>query len=148
MNDPEDLRAGAEALTRARAAAATRELRDAFKRIDAESRLFLGDALDTAQECVEAAERIRSLIKSNASAVFTPSPPRAGEFLIGLFCTRGLREAIVGDLAEKFQERAATSTRRARAWYWFQVVRSFGAFGWGWVRRLAELDAIFQRIGF
>jgi hypothetical protein len=72
-----------------------------------------------------------------------------GELLIAFFAGRSKREAVVGDLAEDFQAKLVTrGLRTARAWYWSQVARSFFSFAWRWVRRVTELDAILQRIGF
>ena len=77
-----------------------------------------------------------------------PRVPRLGEVLAGLLCDPALREAILGDLAERFEERVRRrGPKAAKAWYWWQVVRSFGPFAWRWARRLIELDEILQRIG-
>jgi len=75
--------------------------------------------------------------------------PAVGETLIGLFCSGNIREAILGDLAEKFEERASErGASYARAWYWWQVARSFGPFAWRWGRRLVALDDLRQLIGW
>jgi hypothetical protein len=77
-----------------------------------------------------------------------PTAPRICEVLVGLFCSRVHREAILGDLAEKFEARALSNgARRARAWYWWQVARSFGPFAWRWGRRLVALDGLRRLIG-
>ena len=75
--------------------------------------------------------------------------PKLGEKLIGLFCQRDFREPILGDLAERFSERAQRKgAKAARRWYWRQVIRSTGAFIWRWARRLVEFDEVLKRIGF
>lgn len=79
----------------------------------------------------------------------TPVAPRLAETLAGLLCDRSLREPILGDLAELFEERALRrGEKHARAWYWLQVGRSFGPFALRWGRRLAELDDLRQLIGW
>ena len=75
--------------------------------------------------------------------------PRAGEVLIRFFCRGDFREAILGDLAEKFADRVEENGAfSARWWYWRQVARSTAAFTWRWIRRLAEIDEVLERIGF
>lgn len=76
-----------------------------------------------------------------------PTPPTAGEALVGLFCKREMREAVLGDLDEKFAELAERrGARVARAWYWSQAGRSVLFFAVRWGRRLLELEAILRRI--
>lgn len=85
---------------------------------------------------------------ARAAPPASATAPRIGEVLIGLFCGRTLREAVLGDLAEKYVERALTlGPKKARVWYWWQVARSCGAFSWRCVRRLIELDEVLRRIG-
>jgi hypothetical protein len=56
---------------------------------------------------------------------------------------------VLGDPAEQFEARAGRDgPRSARAWYWWQVARSFGAFGWRWAQRLVQLQAVLRLIGF
>lgn len=75
------------------------------------------------------------------------APPRAGEMLIGLFCRRDIREAVLGDLDEKFAELAERrGAKVAEAWYWGQAGRSVLFFAVRWGRRLLELEAILKRI--
>lgn len=77
-----------------------------------------------------------------------PKVPHIGEAIIGLICGSTMREAILGDLAERFEERACREgARSAQAWYWRHVAKSIGAFAWRFARRLIELDEILQRIG-
>lgn len=76
-----------------------------------------------------------------------PAPPRIGEALIALFCKRAMREAVLGDLDEKFAELAGRrGARVAKAWYWGQAGRSVLFFAVRWGRRLLELEAILKRI--
>ena len=76
-----------------------------------------------------------------------PSAPVVGEALVGLFCKRDMREAILGDLDEKFAELAERrGARFAKAWYWSQAGRSVLFFAVRWGRRLLELEAILRRI--
>ncbi|HYD36651.1 MAG TPA: hypothetical protein VEA60_03500 [Allosphingosinicella sp.] len=82
-----------------------------------------------------------------ATPTAPPIPPRAGEALVGLFCRREIREAVLGDLDEKFAELAERrGARIAGAWYWGQAARSALFFGLRWGRRLLELEAILKRI--
>lgn len=77
-----------------------------------------------------------------------PCVPPLGEAIVGLACSADLREAMLGDLAERFEALVASrGGKAARAWYWRQVARSLGALAWRWGRRLMELDALLQRIG-
>jgi hypothetical protein len=83
------------------------------------------------------------------TSLISPRAPAVGETLIGLFCERNMREAILGDLAEKFETRAAEhGEKNARAWYWWHVARSCGPFAWRWARRLVALDDLRQLIGW
>jgi hypothetical protein len=76
-----------------------------------------------------------------------PRPPRLGKALAGLFCRRDLREAVLGDLDEKFAELAERrGVNFAKAWYWSQAGRSALFFAVRWGRRLLELEAILKRI--
>lgn len=76
-----------------------------------------------------------------------PVPPRVGEALVGLFCRREMREAVLGDLDEKFAELVERrGARVAKAWYWSQAARSALFFAVRWGRRLLELEAILKRI--
>jgi hypothetical protein len=53
-------------------------------------------------------------------------PPRFGQYLLYLFVPRKIREPLMGDLEEQFEEVAATFGRRkARFWYYVQVARAF-----------------------
>lgn len=75
------------------------------------------------------------------------APPRFGEALIGLFCKAEMREAVLGDVDEKFAELVERrGSRVARAWYWSQAARSVLFFAIRWGRRLLELEAILRRI--
>ena len=53
-------------------------------------------------------------------------PPKAPEYLLYLFLTRDNRKAMFGDLEEEFRTEILTrfGARRARLWFWWQVVRS------------------------
>ncbi|MET1111792.1 MAG: permease prefix domain 2-containing transporter [Allosphingosinicella sp.] len=76
-----------------------------------------------------------------------PTPPRAGEMLVGLLCKRDIREAVLGDLDEKFAELAERrGAGVAKAWYWSQAARSVLFFAVRWGRRLLALEAILKRI--
>jgi DNA-binding CsgD family transcriptional regulator len=76
-----------------------------------------------------------------------PSPPIVAEALVGVFCKREMREAVLGDLDEKFAELAERrGAGSAKAWYWGQAGRSVLFFAVRWGRRLLELEAILKRI--
>jgi hypothetical protein len=80
-------------------------------------------------------------------AAAPPAPPTAGEALVGLFCKREMREAVLGDLDEKFAELAERrGPRIATAWYWSQAARSALFFAVRWGRRLLELETLLKRI--
>ena len=94
---------------------------------------------------------LRKLMRRTPSAPQAPPappvPPRFGEVLVGLFCKRELREAVLGDLDEKFAELAERrGANVAKAWYWSQAARSALFFAVRWGRRLLELEAILKRI--
>ncbi len=51
------------------------------------------------------------------------NPPRAADRLLALFCAPHLVEAVQGDLHEEFARLVAeVGARRARAWYWAEVL--------------------------
>jgi hypothetical protein len=78
-----------------------------------------------------------------------PAAPRFGELLITLVCGQHRQEAVLGDLAEGFAARARIrGLRNANAWYWWQVAKSVGPFGWRWAQRLVQLQAVLRLIGF
>lgn len=85
-------------------------------------------------------------IKSSHSAF--PEVPRIGQGIVSLLSGE-MREAVLGDLAERFEKRVAQrGEQNARVWFWWQVTRTTAQFSLRWVRRLVELDAVLQRIGF
>lgn len=88
-----------------------------------------------------------SLPENDPALEVLPAPPWAGEALVSLFCKRDLREAVLGDLDEKFAEVAERrGAKVAKAWYWSQAGRSVLFFAVRWGRRLLELEAILKRI--
>ncbi len=67
--------------------------------------------------------------------------------MVSLFCSPKMREAVLGDLDEKFAELAERrGPKFAKAWYWGQAGRSVLFFAVRWGRRLLELEAILKRI--
>jgi putative ABC transport system permease protein len=44
-------------------------------------------------------------------------------FIVTLFAARGVRDAIQGDLAERFTQMARDNVAAARRWYWYQAIR-------------------------
>jgi hypothetical protein len=78
-----------------------------------------------------------------------PSEPLIAEWLMSLLCSSSeVREAVLGDLAERFQERAELDgLRSAQLWYWRQLAQSFGRFAWSWIVRAAELHSLLKLIG-
>jgi hypothetical protein len=88
-----------------------------------------------------------SLSKDIPAPAALPVPPPVGKALIGVFCSREMREAVLGDLDEKFAELAERrGAGAAKAWYWGQAGRSVLFFAVRWGRRLLELEAILKRI--
>ncbi len=51
-------------------------------------------------------------------------PPRLAVLIVTLFAVRGLRDAVHGDLAERFVQLAREDVAAARRWYWYQAIRS------------------------
>jgi hypothetical protein len=101
-------------------------------------------------------EGVKRLLEANGSADGgaaeplppPPSEPLVAEWLMSLLCKRDVREAVLGDLAERFQERAELDgLRSAQLWYWRQLARSFGRFAWSWLVRVAELHSLLRLIG-
>jgi len=73
--------------------------------------------------------------------------PAWAEKLISLFCAASMREAVLGDLAERFEDRLKSSgLPSARRWYWRQVLWSTGSFLWRGARRLVEIEELLSRI--
>lgn len=86
--------------------------------------------------------------RSDAAPLPAPETPRLGEKIAGLLAGRAHREAILGDLAEGFEARAARcGPRRARLWYWWQVARSAGALAWSGLQRAVQLNGLLRLIG-
>lgn len=84
---------------------------------------------------------------ADSRSLAPPAPPPFGEALVGLFCSRDMREAVLGDLDEKFGELAERrGCNFAKAWYWGQAARSALFFAFRWGRRLLELETILKRI--
>jgi hypothetical protein len=98
------------------------------------------DSSRVAQEAAEkAAEEAALLQKTLLTAAFLwilacasskeerTLPPKAGEALLLLFCSRHLADVIAGDLQERFEADVQNAgLRRAKFRYWIRVVRSAG----------------------
>lgn len=82
-----------------------------------------------------------------APVVTHAQPPTLGETILS-FVYRGEQlEAVLGDFEERFHKLAASGGMRlARAWYWWQVVRSAAAFTLRWGRKLGPLAEIVRRL--
>src|SRR5262245_16495620 len=66
------------------------------------------------------------------------SPPRLARLILSIVLPASEREFFMGDLAEEFQRQAAAAgLRKARQWYWTEVIR---APGW-WRRTSPDFDA-------
>ncbi len=50
-------------------------------------------------------------------------PPRLGRLIVTLFAARGVREAVLNDMADRFEQMAVTNAASARRWYWSQSLR-------------------------
>ena len=50
-------------------------------------------------------------------------PPRLALLIVTLFAARALRDAVQGDLAERFTLMAREDVVAARRWYWYQAIR-------------------------
>lgn len=81
-------------------------------------------------------ESLDSQSKSEAAVgpeVFSNPPPNA-EFLLHLLLRRDERDAVIGDLLEKFaKNRKRFGARRAKVWFYSEVLRSL----WPLFRRIA-----------
>ncbi len=64
------------------------------------------------------------MMKSRHSKSGAGRPPALAGLLVGLLAPRDLRDAILGDLLERYKLllRGAGGSRRARRWYWRQAV--------------------------
>lgn len=51
-------------------------------------------------------------------------PPELASMLVQLCSARSMRDAVLGDLQESFQQRAGANARSARSWYWRQAFAS------------------------
>lgn len=67
-------------------------------------------------------------IEPEAPAPWCYDVPRLGEFLLLCVLSKKARESLPGDLAEEFITKIVPKVglRRARLWYWCQVVKSMG----------------------
>jgi hypothetical protein len=84
----------------------------------------------------------------NGSREARPSMPRAGEIIRGYVCRPDRLEAVIGDLERNFRKRAIKhGVAAARRWYWWQVVRSVGAFGIKLLQSAELVDELLRKLG-
>jgi hypothetical protein len=73
-------------------------------------------------------------------------PPRFAQYLLLCFVPRKNREYLLGCLEEEF--RTVLLPKYGQFWagtyYWIQVIQSLAAVGWGLVRKLSSLAAIWR----
>jgi hypothetical protein len=74
--------------------------------------------------------------------------PRAGELILSYICRADRLEAVSGDLEGNFRKRAKRSgIAAARRWYWWQVVRSAGAFGIKLLQTAELVNELLRKLG-
>ena len=73
-------------------------------------------------------------------------PPRLARWILEWFTVSADHDAVVGDLCEEFEFRAARSSSQARVWFWLQVLRSLPSV----LRRRwrSTMDALWQDLRF
>lgn len=64
-------------------------------------------------------------MERRSDPVTPPRPPALAEWLLARLTSPHVRSALLGDLAEEFAQRSNQSPKRARGWYWHQLIRSF-----------------------
>jgi hypothetical protein len=70
------------------------------------------------------------------------------ERLVAMFLSPELREAVIGDLQERYGELIEESGyTRATLWFWRQIVTSLAPFAWVTLKRISGLEAIYRRMG-
>ena len=64
-------------------------------------------------------------------------PPRNAKFILLIFLSKKAREACLGDLEETFYEIVEEfGPRRAKFWYWSQIIRSLSPWIWTLTKRV------------
>lgn len=62
-------------------------------------------------------------------------PPANAELLLRFLLPLSVRDQLIGDLTEEFQEVTKFGYRKAVCWYWFQALRSILALCWPWLKK-------------
>ena len=72
--------------------------------------------------------------------------PTFAALILGFVCPPDRLEAVLGDLDQTFQRLAKEcNIRAARKWYYWQVIRSVAAFGFGGLQKAAALYELFEK---
>jgi predicted DNA-binding protein (UPF0251 family) len=92
-----------------------------------------------------ASDQHRTPIHSTRLAAFGPEPPALAEFLVAMFVSAEHRDALLGDMEEKFNAELARgwSQPRARRVYWAEALRTIGPLAWRKVRGLGWIALLF-----
>jgi DNA-binding CsgD family transcriptional regulator len=74
--------------------------------------------------------------------------PKSAKFLLLLLVPRSSREHLVGDLEEEYRTVVLPQygARKARLWYWWQVISSVVPVLWAQLRRLIGLVLLFRSV--
>lgn len=65
------------------------------------------------------------MLENHSAHITILQPPRLGERILSLFLDQEDKEAVIGDFEEGFYLVASKfGLRKARRWYWFEIVRS------------------------
>ena len=86
-------------------------------------------------------EQVRLLLTGDEPRVVAPSfdqgPPRLAEFFVALFLSKKKRDAVLGDLEERFDKNCEDfGLRRARVRYWAEALNSLGPLFWSAFKKL------------
>lgn len=82
------------------------------------------------------------------SAEAPPSPPTVGWTIVVWLTPRERQEEILGDLDERYLAYwTARGPKAAKAWYWGEVAKMVGPFGWRAIKLFFKVNVITKLIG-
>jgi len=111
---------------------------------------FIGGAIFVVRNLVKIVHRTSGFLDELESGRIpqeSTNPPRWAKFLL-LLVPRRYREHLIGDLEEEYSQIVLPEfgPRRARLWYWWQVLASLIPLVWAEAKRLAGLVVIWKSV--